>query len=304
MLSNPKELNDSLDDLLAAPAGEVRSVPTSDRAPVDYKPNFDQVCGKCGGSGRFRGYSGRTFGACFACKGAGKLTFKTSPEARAKSRASAANRKARTAQEVADEATAALKIANPDVYAWLVANLDRNTFATDLWNKMRHFGGLTEGQIGAVQRGIEKDAQRKAEAQTRAEAAPVADTAGIDRLKLAFDTAIANAAAKGRGFKMPRITIGGVVISPAKETSQNAGALYVKEAGQYLGKIRGGRFFAVRECTPEQEKKVLAFVADPKAAAIAYGIETGVCCICNATLTNKVSIEAGIGPICGAKFGW
>ena len=95
-----------------------------------------------------------------------------------------------------------------------------------------------------------------------------------------------------------------MTITPAKELSSNAGALYVKNGGQYLGKVKDGRFFSVRDCTEDQEKKVLAFIADPKAAAIAYGIETGVCCICNATLTNKTSVEAGIGPICAANFGW
>lgn len=33
-----------------------------------------------------------------------------------------------------------------------------------------------------------------------------------------------------------------------------------------------------------------------------YGRETGVCCSCGATLTDKASIEAGIGPICASKF--
>ncbi len=309
-----KELNDSLDDIFGAPQGEVR---TAVNAPADYVPGaaplvsnkfkeprqWTEKCRKCGGSGRYNATS--THGSrCFECDGVGTKTFRTSPEQRSKAKASSQARKAKTAQEIADAACAALKAADPVVYEWLLANVERNTFATDLWNKLRHYGALTGGQIDAVKRGIARDAERKVEAEARAAAAPTADTAGIDRLKLAFDTAIKNAQAKGRGLKMPRITIGGIVIKPAKATSSNPGALYVTERGEYLGKIQGGRFFGVRECTEAQEKKVLAFVADPKAAAIAYGIETGVCCICNATLTNKASIEAGIGPICSEKFGW
>ena len=34
---------------------------------------FVQVCGKCQGSGRFIGYTGRDMGECFACKGDGKV---------------------------------------------------------------------------------------------------------------------------------------------------------------------------------------------------------------------------------------
>lgn len=33
-----------------------------------------------------------------------------------------------------------------------------------------------------------------------------------------------------------------------------------------------------------------------------YGALYGICCNCCATLTNEVSIEAGIGPVCAKKF--
>jgi hypothetical protein len=71
----------------------------------------------------------------------------------------------------------------------------------------------------------------------------------------------------------------------------------------YLGKIMGGRFMASRDCTPEQSAQVLAFVANPAEAAKVYGQETGVCCICNATLRSEWRLR-GIGPICAEKFGW
>ena len=134
--------------------------------------------------------------------------------------------------------------------------------------------------------------------------AQATDTAGVDRLKDAFDHAKTWAEVRGRGTKGLRLTIGNVVISPAKEDSANPGALYVKSGGTYLGKIKDGRFFCSRDCTPDDEARVLAFVKDPRAAAEAYGIDTGICCVCNATLTNEESISLGIGPICREKFGW
>ena len=130
------------------------------------------------------------------------------------------------------------------------------------------------------------------------------DTAGVDRLKEAFDHAKAWAQVRGRGTKGLRLTISGTVISPAGESSANPGALYVKSGRTYLGKIKDGRFYASRECGPDDEARVLAFVKDPKAAAESYGIDTGICCVCNATLTNEESISLGIGPICREKFGW
>lgn len=293
-----RELNDSLDDLLGRPAGETRIEPV--RAPATYTArDFTETCPKCRGTGRFTSYSGRSLGQCFACKGAGKHSFKTSPETRAKARMSKVERKAADIE--------AYKAANPAVYAWMVDNAPTFEFAASLLAAFNQYGGLTDGQFAAVERAIVKEttrkAERAAEAAVRAEVAPVVDTAGVDRLKLAFDTAIAKASEKGLSLRTPKLTIGGIVISPAKADSKNPGALYVKTGGLYLGKITAGRFMTSRECTPEDEAKVLAFVADPKQAAEAYGQTTGVCCVCNATLTSKWKLR-GIGPVCAQKFGW
>jgi hypothetical protein len=177
-------------------------------------------------------------------------------------------------------------------------------------SSLQQWGGLTEGQLAAVQRCVARDAEKAARQEAerlarmeRDAAAPKVDTSGVDRLKASFDTAVKNARAKGFGLKWPRITIAEIVITPAKPDSRNPGALYVKARGQYLGKIVEGRLHASRDCSSEQEKRILAFLADPEAAAKAYGLETGVCCICNATLTSKWRFR-GIGPICAQKFGW
>ena len=160
-----------------------------------------------------------------------------------------------------------------------------------------------EGQRAAVERCIAREVAKATARAERNEQAPQADTAGIDRLKAAFDTAARYIAEKGLVRKNPKITIGGLTISPAKENSKNPGALYVKESGAYLGKIAGGRFFASRECSQEQQTQVLKFVADPAEAAKVYGQDTGTCCICNAELKSEWR-HKGIGPVCAEKFGW
>ncbi len=48
---------------------------------------------------------------------------------------------------------------------------------------------------------------------------------------------------------------------------------------------------------------VEVLLGDPKAAAKAYGMESGRCCVCGRLLTVPESIEAGIGPVCAVKFG-
>lgn len=300
------DLNDPLDDIFGRVGtpeerAAVRPLPQPEKAQA---AGHWESCPKCGGSGRY-GRASRHGSQCFACKGAGGRRYKASPEARAVARGKAAARRASRAAEEATERAkeaAAWRSENPEAAAWLAANC--SDFAGSLRDALEKWGHLTDNQLAAVHRSIERDAERAREAAERAAAAPAVAPEGVNRLKEAFDHAAEYARSRGRGLKMPRITLGTTVISPAGTTSRNPGALYVKSGGTYLGKIVEGHFHASRECSPEDTARVLAFIADPKAAAIAYGLETGVCCICNAELTNKVSVERGIGPICAEKFGW
>jgi molecular chaperone DnaK (HSP70) len=203
------------------------------------------------------------------------------------------------------------KMVYPSEAQWLEDTAPRWDMAASLLNAAKRYGDLTERQLAVITNGIERDA-RRAEKKAQAEIdrienrlnAPAVDTAGVDRLKAAFDHAIANAAERGRGLKRPKITIDTVVISPAPAHGKNPGAIYVKDDGLYLGKIAGGQFFASRDCTEAAKAKVLSFIADPMAAAEAYGLETGRCCICNRELTNADSVGRGIGPICRERMGW
>lgn len=294
------DFNDSLENLFTGDTGPVRTAPIRENA-VEFTPaaqRFEEGCPKCRGTGRFVSYSGRSLGQCFACKGIGKFTFKTSPETRAAARDAKHARKDSSEQETLD----AFAAAHPAIAAWLEAKHLRFGIAADMRAALLRFGSLTEGRLAAAQRFVDQDAARTAAFTERAQQAPQADTAGIERLKAAFDKAIAYSAEKGLKLS-PRITIAGVTISTAKATSANPGALYVKSAGTYLGKISAGKFFASRDCSAEQQAKVLEFVADPAEAAKVYGQTTGTCCICNATLISKWK-HRGIGPICAEKFGW
>jgi len=290
-------------DDLDAPLTDVRVGGKASYVPPEVM--FSEGCPKCRGTGQFVSYTGRVLGPCFACKGKGKNVFKTSPEARAKSQARAATKRVEKANNLV-ESKNSFYATYPDEIAWLQQSAKRNatrggsfTFPADLLDKLNQYGSLTDGQMAAVRKLMARDVERAAE---RTAAAPSVETAGVDRLKASFDTAVAYSAAKGLKLS-PRITIDGMTISPAKATSANPGALYVKAGETYLGKVKDGRFFASRDCTADDEKKVLAFVADPAEAAKVYGQTTGTCCICNATLISKWK-HRGIGPICAEKFGW
>lgn len=297
------QLNDSLDALFAGDTGQVRTAPVRADA-VEFKSaeqRFEENCQKCRGTGKFVSWGGRTTGQCFACKGKGKFFFKTSPDTRRAQRAIAADRKASKAEQTWSD-FAALQ---PVAAAWILAEKGRFDFAAKMHESVVRFGSLTDGQLGAIQKMVDRAAARvEQRAQSLASASQV-DMAGIDRLKLAFDKAKAYAAAKATGLTIrnPKITIGGMTISPAKAESKNAGALYVKQSGEYLGKIMDGKFMAVSACTTAQRDQVLAFVADPAKAAKVYGQETGICCVCNATLKSAWRLR-GIGPVCAEKMGW
>jgi hypothetical protein len=273
---------------------ETTEAPTS-RAPLAAgpyaEPEFSEPCKKCRGTGRFIGYTGRALGQCFACKGAGKRVFKTSPEARQ------ANKDRAHARHTAK--IEGFVRTYPQEMEWMRAKAPTFGFAGNMLQAVMQYGELTERQLATVQRLMAQDAerqvQRKAEAEARAASAPQVSIAAIET---AFATA------KDNGVKYPKLRLADFTFSPAGAASKNVGAIYVKQGGEYLGKVQDGKFLRVRACAAETEAKVVEVCADPKQAAIAYGKRFGACAVCGRELTNEGSIDAGIGPVCASKYGW
>jgi hypothetical protein len=177
--------------------------------------------------------------------------------------------------------------AHPEVAKWIETNKDTNSFAASMAASIGQYGRLTPNQLAAC--------ERIAKAPPPA-AAPQVDT---DRLMAAFDKARAN------GLKRPKMRFEVFEASLAPSTGRNPGAVYLKAGETYLGKIdSSGKFFASRDASPEQRAAIVKTMADPLAAAVTYGRRTGNCAICGIELTNKESINRGIGPICADKFGF
>jgi hypothetical protein len=126
------------------------------------------------------------------------------------------------------------------------------------------------------------------------------DGAAIDvsKIEASFATALQNR------IKRPKLRLASFMFTRAPDTGKNAGSIYVKEGEAYLGKVTGGEFLPTRECGDERKAKVVAVASDPATAAKAYGLRTGSCSCCGRELTNGVSIDLGIGPICAEKYGW
>jgi len=309
--------HDEPEDIFAGLDEDVRSAPIAPAQPADRRDlsadpfartalarhtstvTFEERCEDCRGTGAFYSYSGRYVGPCYKCKGKGVRRYKTSAEQRAKAR-DAADRARQSKAEQAREQAQAWLAANPAEAEWLRRPVTGDfTFHADMLEALNKYGHLTERQEQAVRNATAKWAE--AVARSRAERAQrEASAAAIDitRIKLALDTA------KGNGLKWPKLRLVGFQFSLAGDNSRNAGAVYVKEDELYLGKIAEGRFFRSRDCNPETEARILAAAADPHAAAVAYGVQTGICACCGRELTNAESVALGIGPICRDKYGW
>jgi RecJ-like exonuclease len=152
------DFNDTLDDIIGgaprmAPKPEFKT--RLERA--EQRQDFTERCKACGGSGRWRG-----FRKCFKCDGTGKLTFRTSPEARAKGRMKAAEKR-----ELKAELAAQWREEHKAEIEWLQHAKARNearngTFGwpADVLEKLTQYGTLTDGQLATVHRLMLRDAER------------------------------------------------------------------------------------------------------------------------------------------------
>lgn len=296
------DLNDDLSDLLD------NGFEVTPRKPIQPEiaklaERHTERCPKCAGSGQFRSYMGRAVGQCFACKGRGSRTFKTSAEDRAQARQRAAER--RETQRAAGEA-------HPDVIALreaarafgerarLAAARGRHDdfaerhvdVATDLANKVARYGSFASEAQEAYARKVIGWSQPKPQADAPA-AAPKAAA-----------TALPNILSAVQHFA--RVRVGEIAFA-----KKNAEPLWWIKSGEALvGKLtaEGAALFPRRIADAGLSREALIrsieeIEADPVGAIKAHGIATGSCGCCGRELTDPESIAIGIGPICLAKLG-
>lgn len=169
-------------------------------------------------------------------------------------------------------------------------------FAVSLREFAAKRGYLTENQLNAALRCVEKFNAAKAARTAQVASAPVVNVSRVmDCLTRAKKTLL-----------NPKMRLLGgenaFDFSLAPAYGKNAGAVYVKQGETYLGKIASDRFQRSRDCPDNLEQDILAACADPEKAAVAYGQRYGICSCCGRLLTNPESIELGIGPICREKY--
>ena len=64
-----------------------------------------------------------------------------------------------------------------------------------------------------------------------------------------------------------------------------------------------GQFVPVSSCHPSTADAVVRVAANPRGEAVQHGKATGRCSCCGRELTDPISIEMGIGPICANNWG-
>lgn len=118
--------------------------------------------------------------------------------------------------------------------------------------------------------------------------------------------------AVSRGKKFPKVVLrtpGGLplCLALAGERSRYRGSLQVTDGGRYPDNVYYGRISPEGTWEGRDHSEVLdflrAFAADPDGVTAEYGRLTGICCFCQADLTDERSILVGRGPVCSEKHG-
>lgn len=311
---------DALDLVLGAPskpltdemaaevlAGESRGAVNRFRpaaSPIMAATEFTEPCPKCNGTGRWNRPTSLGHNQCTKCKGRGYTVHKTSPEARAANRASAASRKAAAAVAAVDS----FMTTYPAVGQWLKAKAAEGSFnfAVSVWAALNKYGHLTDAQLEACARFMAADDARALAKEAKVvEVAKAAESANAILTTEALDNLMASLKqASAKGLKKPALRFEGFTVTMAGAASKNAGGLYLKDGGVYLGKIVDGKLTASWEAKRVDGllDRIAAAMVDPVEAARAYGKRTGHCSCCGRLLTDPVSVEKGIGPICEENF--
>jgi len=255
-------------------------------------PTTTYKCHHCNGTGSWSGGTNRYGNSkCIPCQGRGG--FKTSPAFRAKTRATTAKRKATLKQQEIDANRALFNATHGEELATAIESfLAANTWS-DFFGSLNHQllsrGSLSENQVRRAVNGMAK-------AEDKLANKPKAELINASALQAKFAIPIA------AGLKRPRLRVENLAFSLAPAHGVNAGWIYVKDHGDYMGKIGPDGEIVIYD--KEIKEHVIRVVENLDAAIKAHGIKTGECGCCGRELTDPNSIEMGIGPVCAEKWGF
>lgn len=162
-----------------------------------------------------------------------------------------------------------------------------NGFAMSLLSQYVHKGELSDKQWDAAESMIVKTAQTASKRQS------LTRDVDVSRIK---DLLV------GAKVKKPVFRAAELAFSLAPANGKNSGAVYVKRGPDYQGKIADGKFIPSNGCHTATADAVVRVSSDPRGEAVKHGNITGRCSCCGRELSDPISIEMGIGPICASNW--
>lgn len=172
---------------------------------------------------------------------------------------------------------------------WL-ATQTWSEFAISLATQYRQRGSLSPRQVEAA-----RSMKAKADAREAARKADKPET-GLDLSNLPSGMY----AVPGGDTRLK------VRVSRSRNASASgrypAGTIFVNDDAAYGARKMYGSQKPGEAYKGDIVEALTIIAADPKAAVMAYGRLVGVCGACGRRLEDEASIEAGIGPVCAAKF--
>ena len=182
-----------------------------------------------------------------------------------------------------DEDNKKIIFALKDIMSW-------NSFAKSLVDQVASKGSLSDKQLFAASAMLAKIKANKAERESNM------ISVDVSRILAVLDKA-------DPAMKTPKIRVGDFVFSKPAPHSKNAGSVYIKQLGEYIGKVTGGYYLPVGNVSKDTVAEIQEICKDPMESAVAYGRRTGNCAVCARELTVKESIDRGIGPVCADRLG-
>ena len=178
---------------------------------------------------------------------------------------------------------------NPGLIDALAEITSWNSFAASLVEQYNKRKTLSEKQTFAAVAMLAKIKQKQADRKSNM------FSLDVSKILAVLDKA-------DPAMKTPKIRVGDFVFSKPAPHSRNAGSLYIKQLGEYIGKVTGGYYLPVGSVSKDTVAEIQEICKDPMESAVAYGRRTGNCAVCARELTVKESIDRGIGPICADKL--
>ena len=182
-----------------------------------------------------------------------------------------------------DEDNKKIVFALKDIMSW-------NSFAKSLVDQVASKGSLSDKQLFAASAMLAKIKANKAERESNM------TSVDVSRILAVLDKA-------DPAMKTPKIRVADFVFSKPAPHSKNAGSVYIKQLGEYIGKVTGGYYLPVGNVSKDTIAEIQEICKDPMESAVAYGRRTGNCAVCARELTVKESIDRGIGPVCADRLG-